>query len=77
MLQQFFVTQDKNTQMNFDAVFSHLNQFYLGMHSSSEIDTFNTAELPYGAMSYDTDAHVLKVLSDQNGAKVWKSIQFA
>ena len=76
MLQQYLSNKDKNTRMNFDVIFTHLNQYYLGSLSSEEIERLNMDELPYGALVYDRSKHMLAVLSHDAGGKVWRSVMF-
>jgi hypothetical protein len=76
MLQQYPSSTDKNTRMNFDVIFTHINQYYLGSLSRDEIERLNMDELPCGALVYDRTNHVLAVLSCNAGTKVWKSVMF-
>ncbi len=75
MIGKNVAVSEKNIKMNFDNLFSHINRYYLGSLTSREIDRLNISELPCGAMVYDSINHSLKVLSDQNGEKIWKTIQ--
>ena len=77
MLNNHSTTKDKNTKMNFDSLFSHLNRYYLGSISSDELNRLDIKELPFGAMVYDRTNHHLKVLTEQSGAKNWKTLSFS
>lgn len=76
MLQRYPVSADKNTSRNFDAVFNHVNRYYLGSLSDAEIVNLNTNDLPFGAMVYNRTAHTLSVLTDSEGDKVFKPLSF-
>ncbi len=77
MLNNHSTTKDKNTKMNFDSLFSHLNRYYLGSISANELNRLDTRELPFGAMVYDRTNHQLKVLTEQAGEKNWKTLSFS
>lgn len=77
MLNNYSTTKDKNTKMNFDSLFSHLNRYYLGSMPADELNKLDTRELPFGAMVYDRTNHRLKVLAEQSGAKNWKTLSFS
>ena len=77
MLNSYKVKTDKNVRNNFKSLFSHINRFYLGSLNGNEINNVNRNELPYGAMVYDKTSHCLKVLTDQEGTKTWKSLNFS
>ncbi len=77
MLNNYSTTKDKNTKMNFDSLFSHLNRYYLGSMTADNLTEIDTKELPFGAMVYDKTNHKLKVLSEQSGKKKWKPLSFS
>ncbi|MCD6461002.1 hypothetical protein J7L67_10105 [bacterium] len=77
MLNSYKVESDKNIRNNFNSLFSHINRFYLGSLSGDKLDKINTSQLPYGAMVYDRTHHCVKVLTEQTGVKVWKSLDFS
>lgn len=77
MLNKFAVTTDTNTRANFASIFSHISRYYLGSLTGAQIDRTPVGELPHGAMVYDRTAHTLKILTDHNGAKTWKAVQFS
>ncbi|MDX9703872.1 MAG: hypothetical protein RBU23_12645 [Candidatus Auribacterota bacterium] len=77
MLNKFPVNTDSNTRANFASLFSHISRYYLGSLTGQEINRLTATELPHGAMVYDTTSHTLKILTDQNGAKTWKTVRFS
>ena len=74
MLANHSAVTDKNTRVNFNMLFNHINSYYLGSLSAKEIDNINTNDLHCGALLYDSTDHCLKVLTQQGGEKIWKSL---
>ncbi|MEW6534527.1 MAG: hypothetical protein AB1454_02765 [Candidatus Auribacterota bacterium] len=76
MLHRYPVSADKNTSRNFDSIFNHVNRYYLGSLTDTEISRINTSDLPFGAMVYNRTAHTLAVLTDADGDKVFRPLLF-
>ena len=77
MLNKFAVNTDANTRANFTSLFSHISRYYLGSLSGDQINRTPVSELPHGAMVYDRTAHSLKILTDDSGDKIWKTVAFS
>lgn len=74
MLYRHPVSTDKNAQRNFDALFNHVNRYYLGSMTASEVSRLDADTLPYGAMVYNRTNHALCVLTSVNNEKMFKPI---